>query len=45
MMRLKKICGSHPTCNVAIKCLNFRERVEVAERNKTWFYPVNTQCL
>ena len=26
MMRLKKIFGSHPTCNVAIKWLNFRVR-------------------
>ena len=34
-----KICHSHLTCKVASKCLNFRERVEVAERNKGWSTP------
>ena len=48
MLRLK-ICDSHPTCKVANKCLNVRERVEVVEWNKKWSppfpcCPVNRQC-
>ena len=48
-MRLK-IRDSHPTCNVANKCLNVLERVEVVEWNKRWSppfpcCPVNRQCL
>ena len=30
---------SHLTCKVANKCLNVRERVEVAEWNKRWSPP------
>ena len=29
-----KICDSHLTCKIANKCLNVRERVEVADWNK-----------
>ena len=44
-----KICDSHPTCKVANKCLNVRERVEVVEWNKKWSppfpcCPVSRQC-
>ena len=40
---------SHLTCKVANKCVNVRERVEVAEWNKRWFprfpfCPVSRQC-
>ena len=35
MVRLK-ICDSHLTCDVANKCLNVHELVEVVEWNKRW---------
>ena len=47
-MRLK-IRDSHLASKVADKCLNVRERVEVAEWNKRWsppfpYCPVSRQC-
>ena len=48
-MRIK-IRDSHLICEVASKCLNICERMEVVEWDKRWFppfpcRPVNRQCL